>query len=154
MTFSYVPAAPIDTAAIDTIDSIVVEPLDSLHEAILRHNQHIDDSIRLDSIQRAKSNGIESPVKYSAQDSLVYYAGSKAAYLYGTSKVDYQNMKLTSDKIYMTLDSSLVRATGTADSLEADGLRGKPHFSMGSDDYDSDTIAFNFKSKRGVILPI
>lgn len=152
----------------DTIDSIgahdsldsrlatpdSVEPLDSLHEAILRHNQHIDDSIRLDSIQRAKSNGIESPVKYSAQDSLVYFAGTKSAYLYGSSTVDYQNMKLTSDKIYTSLDSSLIRATGTADSTEAKGLRGIPHFTMGSDDYDSDTIAFNFKSKRGLIRDV
>lgn len=152
----------------DTIDSIgapdsldsqlatpdSVEPLDSLHEAILRHNQHIDDSIRLDSIQRAKSNGIESPVKYSAQDSLVYFAGTKSAYLYGSSTVDYQNMKLTSDKIYTSLDSSLIRATGTADSTETKGLRGIPHFTMGSDDYDSDTIAFNFKSKRGLIRDV
>lgn len=135
-----------------TPDSVV--PLDSLHEAILRHNQHIDDSIRLDSIQRAKSNGIESPVKYSAQDSLVYFAGTKSAYLYGSSTVDYQNMKLTSDKIYTSLDSSLIRATGTADSTEAKGLRGIPHFTMGSDDYDSDTIAFNFKSKRGLIRDV
>jgi hypothetical protein len=152
----------------DTIDSIgapdsldsqlatpdSVEPLDSLHEAILRHNQHIDDSIRFDSIQRAKSNGIESPVKYSAQDSLVYFAGTKSAYLYGSSTVDYQNMKLTSDKIYTSLDSSLIRATGTADSTETKGLRGIPHFTMGSDDYDSDTIAFNFKSKRGLIRDV
>lgn len=135
-----------------TPDSVV--PLDSLHEAILRHNQHIDDSIRLDSIQRAKSNGIESPVKYSAQDSLVYFAGTKSAYLYGSSTVDYQNMKLTSDKIYTSLDSSLIRATGTADSTETKGLRGIPHFTMGSDDYDSDTIAFNFKSKRGLIRDV
>ena len=139
----------------DATDSVAIsETLDSLREAIRLHNQLIDDSIRLDSIQRARSNGIESPVKYSAKDSLVYYAGAKAAYLYGSSTVDYQNMKLSSDKIYMTLDSSLVRATGTADTTETDGLRGKPHFSMGSDDYDSDTIAFNFKSKRGLIRDV
>ena len=128
-----------------------VAPLDSLHLAILRHNQLIDDSIRLDSIQRAKANGIESPVKYSAKDSLVYYAGTKAAYLYGSSTVDYQNMKLQSEKIYTNLDSSMIRATGAADTLEKSGLRGKPHFTMGDSDYDSDTIAFNFKSKRGLI---
>lgn len=140
--------------SLEPLDTTSVPPLDSLHEAILRHNQLVDDSIRLDSIQRAKSNGIESPVKYSAKDSLVYYAGSKAAYLYGSSAVDYQNMKLTSDKIYMSLDSSMVRATGTADSTEEKGLRGVPHFTMGSDDYDSDTIAFNFKSKRGLIRDV
>ena len=77
--------------------------MDSLQLAIYRHNKVIDDSIRLDSIQRAKSNGIEAPVKYTAKDSLVYYAGTKTAYLYGSATVDYTDMKLNSDKISFSL---------------------------------------------------
>ena len=128
--------------------------MDSLQLAIYHHNKSIDDSIRADSLMRARSNGIDAPVKYSAEDSLVYDAESGTAYLYGNSKVDYENMKLSSDKVHMNLDKSTVRATGTADSTAEGGIKGKPVFTMGKDEYKSDTMAFNFKSKKGLIKGI
>lgn len=140
-----------DDKAIDKNDTT---QMDSLQKAIYHHNRQIDDSIRLDSIQRAKANGIEAPVQYAADDSLIYDAKTKTAYMFGTSKVDYQNMKLNSDKIYMSLDSSIVRATGSPDTTAVDGIKGKPQFSMGTDEYKSDTMAFNFKSKRGLIKDV
>ena len=128
--------------------------MDSLQLAIYHHNKAIDDSIRADSMMRARSNGIDAPVKYSAEDSLVYDAESGTAYLYGNSKVEYENMKLTSDKVHMNLDKSTVRATGTIDSTAEGGIKGKPVFTMGKDEYKSDTMAFNFKSKKGLIKGI
>ena len=128
--------------------------MDSLQLAIYHHNKAIDDSIRADSVMCARSNGIDAPVKYSAEDSIVYDAASGTAYLYGNSKVDYENMKLASDKVHMNLDKSTVRATGTADSTAEGGIKGKPVFTMGKDEYQSDTMAFNFKSKKGLIKGI
>ena len=128
--------------------------MDSLQKAIYRHNRMIDDSIRLDSLNRQKKNTIEAPVVYSGNDSLVYDARSKTAYLYGTAKVKYENMDLAADRVHMNLDSNLVHATGTADSTEKTGLRGMPVFTMGSDKYESDTMAFNFKTKRGLIKDV
>lgn len=125
--------------------------MDSLQRAIFRHNKQVDDSIRLDSINKQKKNGIEAPVIYTANDSLVYDAKSKTAYLYGTANVKYQNMDLASDKINMNVDNSMVHATGSPDSTAKDGIRNKPVFQMGSETYESDTIAFNFKSKKGLI---
>lgn len=52
----------------------------------------------------------------------------------------------------MSLDSSLVRATGTADSTGA--ISGTPVFTMGQDKYESDTMAFNFKTKKGFIYNV
>ena len=160
--------AKVSTVVVDTLlkgqtpkDSKVVDKnipdttkMDSLQLAIYHHNKAIDDSIRADSMMRARSNGIDAPVKYSAEDSLVYDAESGTAYLYGNSKVDYENMKLTSDKVHMNLDKSTVRATGTVDSTAEGGIKGKPVFTMGKDEYKSDTMAFNFKSKKGLIKGI
>jgi lipopolysaccharide assembly outer membrane protein LptD (OstA) len=128
--------------------------MDSLQLAIYHHNKAIDDSIRLDSLNRKKKNGIDAPVNYTAEDSMVYDAQHKVAYLYGSANVDYENMKLKSDKIYLSLDSSLVHAMGSPDSTEKDGLKGKPVFSMGSDTYDTDTMSFNFKTKKGFIKDV
>ena len=123
--------------------------LDSLQLAIIRHNKAIDDSLRLDSINRRRKNGIDAPVVYSGSDSLVYIAGSKTAHIYGDAKVDYENMKLAAERIHMSLDSNLVHAEGVVDTL---GVKsGTPVFNMGSDKYESDRMSFNFKTKKGLI---
>ena len=135
----------IETAEIDTLS------MDSLKLAVYHHNKAVDDSIRADSINRASKQGIDAPVTYSANDSLVYDAMTKDAKLYGNSEVKYENMDLKSDKIRMNLDSSLVHATGSPDSTEKSGIKGRPVFVMGADNYDTDTIAFNFKTKKGLV---
>lgn len=126
--------------------------MDSLQLAIYHHNKQVDDSIRLDSINRKKSGALDAPVTFSSEDSMVYDAKSKVARLYGNSNVKYQNMDLSSDRIQMSLDSNLVRATGTADSTGA--ISGTPVFTMGQDKYESDTMAFNFKTKKGFIYNV
>lgn len=135
----------IETAEIDTLS------MDSLQLVVYHHNKAVDDSIRADSINRASKRGIDAPVTYSANDSLVYDAMTKDAKLYGNSEVKYENMDLKSDKIRMNLDSSLVHATGSPDSTEKSGIKGRPVFVMGADNYDTDTIAFNFKTKKGLV---
>ena len=146
-----IDSVPQDSLPLDTIlkDTTV---LDSLHMAILQHNKAIDDSLALDSVNRAKKTGIDSPVEFSANDSIVYIAGSGMAHLFGDSHVTYQNMDLKSEKIYMCLDSSLVHATGARDSLGV--MFGTPVFKMGSDTYENDTMAFNFKTKKGFIKQV
>ena len=136
-----------DSAGREIIDTT---KMDSLQLAIYRHNKQIDDSIYLDSLNRQKKNGIDAPVTFSANDSMVYDAQNKTAFLYGTSNVKYENMDLKSERIYLNMDSSLVHATGVRDTATK-GLTGTPVFSMGSDNYESDTMAFNFKSKKGLI---
>ena len=136
-----------DSAGREIIDTT---KMDSLQLAIYRHNKQIDDSIYLDSLNRQKKNGIDAPVTFSANDSMVYDAQNKTAFLYGTSNVKYENMDLKSERIYLNMDSSLVHATGVRDTA-AKGLTGTPVFSMGSANYESDTMAFNFKSKKGLI---
>ena len=135
----------------DSITTVDTLHMDSLSLAIFRHNQAVDDSLRLDSLNRAKPNGINSPVTFSAEDSMVYDATTKDAYLYGKSEVDYEDMTLTSDRVHVNLDKSMVDATGVADSTAANGLSGTPVFSLGKDKYTSDTILYNFKSKKGFI---
>ena len=123
--------------------------MDSLQLAIYKYNKAIDDSIALDSINRRKKNGIDAPVHYVANDSLIYEGGSGMAYLYGDANVKYEDMDLKSEEIYMCLDSSLVHARGGKDSTGV--AFGTPVFVMGKDTYETDSMAFNFKTKKGLI---
>ena len=127
--------------------------MDSLELAVYKHNKAIDDSLALDSINRSRKSGIDSPVEYSANDSLTYDAAISQARLYGTSKVKYQNMDLASEKIFMSLDSNLVHAEGRYDSIKSETI-GSPVFKMGSDEYQTGPMSFNFKTKKGLISDV
>ncbi len=140
---------PIDSLKRDSLLKNDTTLMDSLHKAIWKHNKAIDDSLRADSINRSRKNGIDAPVYYTATDSMTYEGATGIAHLYGKSNVKYEDMDLESDQIYMSLDSSLVHATG---SLDTAGVKfGTPVFKMGSDTYETDTMAFNFKTKKGLI---
>lgn len=135
-----------DTSLADTAAT------DSLRLAIMMHNKVIDDSIRLDSINRRKSSGIDAPVIYSAKDSLVYLADTRTAHLYGSAAVKYTNMDLKSERVYVNMDSNTIHANGVADT--AGDIKGRPVFKMGSDEYESERMAFNFKTKRGFVTNV
>lgn len=118
---------------------------DSLRRDTLR-----PDSLQADTIKKKKA-GIDSPVEYEATDSMVYDAASGLAYLYGKANVKYLDMQLDAAKITMNMDSSMVHAEGRPDSTKAGGLDGKPVYRQGSDQYDSEKMSFNFKTKKGYI---
>ena len=124
--------------------------MDSLELAIYKHNKAVDDSLEFDSINRSRRTGIDSPVEYVANDSLTYNAASGLAHLYGESNVKYQNMDLSADHIFMSLDSSLVHADSRLDSTTNQPI-GSPVFKMGNDTYETGEMAFNFKTKKGII---
>lgn len=114
-----------------------------------------NDSIaaREDSISKAKKkSALDDPVKYQAKDSVVYDMTTKRAFLYGDAQVDYQNITLTAERIEMGMDSSIVHAAGVTDSLGR--LQGKPVFKQGGDEYESETMAYNFKSQKGFITNV
>jgi len=141
----------LDSVKRDTTKSLAVDTtkMDSLELAIWKHNKAIDDSLHADSLNRQRKNGIDAPVEYQADDSMTYEGGSGIARLFGNAQVKYQDMDLQSEQIYMQMDSSLVHATGARDTT---GEKfGTPIFKMGSDTYESDTMAFNFKTKKGLI---
>ena len=126
--------------------------MDSLQLAVWKRNKAVDDSIAADSANRQRKNGIDAPVVYSANDSITYDGKTGVARLFGDSKVKYENMDLQSDRVRMHLDSSMVHAVGTPDTLGK--LIGRPVFVQGTDKYESDTMSFNFKTKKGFITDV
>lgn len=108
-----------------------------------------NDSLPKDSINaKQKKESLNSEVNYSAADSVVFYAGG-IAYLYGDAKVDYEEMSLTSNRIRINMDSTLVQARCGVDSTGE--TIGTPLFKEGSEEYESKSIDYNYKTKKGLI---
>lgn len=116
----------------------------------LRYDSTAIDTTAADSAKRKP--GIDAPVDYECTDSLVYDAETRLVHLYGKAQVKYMDMTLNAAKITMNMDSSLVRAAGERDT--AGILQDKPVYSQGSDNYHSELMAFNFKTKKGYITNV
>lgn len=144
------PAAP-ELLNTPQLQDSIAQPLinDSIQPAV------VEDSIsaQSDSIPAPKrrSNALDAPVTYESNDSMVWNDGGYAS-LYGSSKVNYQNVQLTAAIIKMQMDSSLVYADGIADS--AGNYSGTPVFVDGGTPYESNHISYNFKTEKGYINEI
>lgn len=125
-----------------TADSIPQRAYTILPDTSLR------DSLYKDTVRKSKS-ALEEPVSYSAKDSITFDYTNSRAHLFGGSQVNYQNLQLTADDISLSLDSSLVHASGRPDSTGA--IQGKPLFKQGEDEYEPDRISYNFKTRKAFI---
>lgn len=106
------------------------------------------DTVPPDTMPKSK-NALDMPVTYSAEDSITFDYRRSRAHLYGGSKVNYQNLELEAELIQIAIDSSLVHATSRTDSTGA--VIGKPLFRQGTEEYEPDSISYNFKSRKAYI---
>jgi hypothetical protein len=106
------------------------------------------DSLHLADLKRRSP--IETTVKYSATDSIQFDVTSKVARLFSKANVDYGAINMKADLITVDYGHSTVLANGRRDSLKHKVI-GKPVFKDGNGNYTADEIAYNFKSKRGLI---
>lgn len=106
------------------------------------------DTLLVDTIAPKKKQPLDAPVVYEANDSIVFTEGG-LAHLYGSGKVNYEKIELTSDIITMNMDSSTVYARGIPDSTGVE--KGTPIFKDGDTPYESKIMRYNFKTKKGFI---
>ena len=109
------------------------------------------DTIRLDSVMPKKKQPLDAPVVYESNDSTTFTLGG-AATLYGSGKVNYQKIELGAEVISMNLHSSTVHAYGSDDSTGT--IKGKPVFKDGDTSYDTETINYNFKTRKAGITDV
>ena len=107
------------------------------------------DTLVTDSTTKKQEDVLDAPVTYQAEDSLVWIVANAKAYLYKNSQVDYQKIGLTAEQITVDIDTKTVYAHGVKDSTGKE--IGRPVFKEGDTPYESDTMSYNFSSRKGYI---
>ncbi len=101
--------------------------------------------------KKTRAVDLDHMVKFSSKDSIILF-GRNDLRLYGESNVNYDDMTLKASSIIMNMDSNVVHAVGVLDSIGE--LEGNPVFTDPSGEYKSKRMAFNFKTKKGLISDI
>lgn len=128
-----------DTLTVAGKDSMKLSA-DSLQETTDSTSRFIKRKVDLDNI-----------VDFKAQDSLVM-EGRNSAFMYGASNINYGDISLSANKIRMDMKTSIVHAEGMPDSIG--DIAGTPVFKDRSGEYASNTMKYNFKSKKGFITDV
>jgi len=95
-------------------------------------------------------DALPSPVTTKAKDSLVLDLSTNRFYLYNGAEVTYEDLTLKSSKITYSQASGMVSAQTGERIAGADSLRAT--FQQGSELFYFDSLQYNFKTKRAIVL--
>ena len=95
------------------------------------------------------SKDLDSPIYYSAADSIYEDLKKNQVHLYNNAKIDNGEIQMDAGYILIDLDKSEVYASYIYDE-DSNRLQ-MPNFSDGSEKITASSIRYNFKSKKGYI---
>lgn len=98
------------------------------------------------------SNTLQDQVKYSADDTISISLDGNIARLYNNARVEYQNITLKAGLIIIYFKTSELIAMGIRDSTGK--ITQKPVFIEDGKSYLTDTIRYNFNTKRAKIKKV
>ena len=125
----------------------------------LSHRVTESPSLQVDSLSQSKSQSskeedplLEDKIERSCNDSTVQDFKNNKIYYYGDAKVVYEDITIEAAFIEFDFDSRTVFAKGMTDSTGR--LYGTPIFTEGDQKYNSETMTFNFETKKGIITKV
>ncbi|HEU0111505.1 MAG TPA: putative LPS assembly protein LptD [Flavisolibacter sp.] len=137
-----------DSIATDTLptankDSVVTDTLYNRTDTLPPVPQVDTFSIKL------SKDTLDAPVDYEAQDSAVLLVKDKMFLLYGATKTTYKDVTLTAPRVVIDQQTQIVTAYNSRDSLG--NVITRARFQQGTEqNFESDTITYNFKTQRGL----
>jgi hypothetical protein len=139
---------PVDTLGINPITG------DTLYQQGLPADTLFNDTIASGTPRRRTENTtvINAPINYNAEDSIVGSFDGQKVFLYNNAKVTYQQIELTAYFIELDLETKEVYAEGLIDSTGT--LVQKPIFRDGREQFESQTLRYNFETEKGIITDV
>lgn len=106
------------------------------------------DSLKV-TVPVKKADTLDASVRYLSADSMILNFKEKKAYLYHQAEVYYKEITLDAGYIEMNFGEDEVYASGQKDSTGK--MIDFPKFKDGDEEFESDWMRYNFKSKKGII---
>ena len=97
-------------------------------------------------------SALESKVEYTSNDSILFDITNKQVFLYGNADIKYEDITIKANYIEISFADNLLFASGVKDSTGQ--ISGKPVFAQGDKSFHSDTMTYNFKTKKGIIKQV
>ncbi len=94
-------------------------------------------------------NAVTATIDYKADDSLRLDMRTQRVYMYKNTDINYEDINLKADYVEIEFVSKTVFARGTEDSLGKQV--GRPVFTMADNSFESESMKYNYESKKGLV---
>lgn len=111
----------------------------------------LPDTVQV-GVPASKKVTIEGKIDYKSADSISFDIRNKKAYMYGNASIAYQDLSLNAAVIVIDFNNSIVNAYAATDSTGK--TIGIPDFTQGSLKFRSNTLAYNFTTRKGLIRDV
>ncbi len=136
----------------DTVYQQVVKDVivDTLSLKSMKNDTIQTDSIASDSIKSniISPDAIDQVIDYSSKDSILFSMTEEKMFLYGIGELSATDMNLKSSYVEISTEDSYLFSKSIKDSLSIV----KPILKQGEESFTVDSIKYNFKSKRALVL--
>ena len=119
-------------------------------DTLMGRDNQIADSVP--GLRKISPSAIENKVTYSASEYVWNDLRTQKVYLVRTASVNYEDIEIKADSIVFNKESNLVYAVGTRDSTGK--VVGKPVFKSGTQEFEADTLWYNFISEKARVINI
>ncbi len=94
-------------------------------------------------------NALDYRVDFKSEDSLYFDMRNQKVYMYKKANLNYDDINLTANYVEMDFNKTELFASGLEDSTGK--LKGQPIFIQGESEFRSETMRYNYDSKKGLI---
>lgn len=129
------------TDSIKTPDSLLIN--------YFQNKVQIEDSIKKANQSKPKKKSLEAPFDYLSSDSTEMLLNEQKLRMFNNAQVKYQGIDLKAENIILDMNTKIITAYGNTDSVGE--TKGKPLFKDGEEEFEADTIIYNFETKKGLI---
>lgn len=109
-----------------------------------------NDSIH--AIVNTEKSALEDKIDYKSRDSIKFSVKKQIVEMFGEAVVDYGTIHLEAGYILIDFSKFLIMAYGLPDSNGV--VQGIPLFKDGEQEFESDTIVYNYETRKGIIQHI
>lgn len=111
-----------------------------------------------DSVQNVqdtipKKKGLEDMIDIVAADSMIVSMDGKKVYLHKEAKIIYQDLEIEAGYIAINYETQDLFACGIPDTTGTQIVE-KPKFKEGAQEYDMETLSYNFETKKAKISTV
>jgi len=126
-----------------------------VHDSVHVKLSHDTIAVKKDTskiVPTKSKSALDSKVEYTSNDSISFDITNKKVFLYGNAEIKYEDIDIKSNYIEISFSDNLLFASGVIDSTGK--ISGKPVFSDKDKSFRSDTMTYNFKTKKGIIKQV
>lgn len=134
---------------------IITDTDNFINDTLVENNKienKSQDSTVVEQTQSKQQTFIDDKIERSCNDSTIQDFKNNKIYYYGGAKVIYDNITIEAEFIEFDFENRTVFAKGLPDSTGK--IYGTPVFTEGDQKYNSETMTFNFDTKKGIITKV